>query len=73
MDRKELLRLNGWPRPGGMSMPMLLSFRWSFNEKTAAKAIKPDCCRRVGLPSCASGDNNANPRRVNARHQGTCL
>lgn len=38
-----------------------------FTEAQAAEAVKPDFCGRVGFPSYALSNNNANARRVKAR------
>lgn len=40
-----------------------------FTEKLATKALKPDHCGRVGFPSYALSNNNANIRRVKQRIQ----
>ena len=38
-----------------------------FTEAQAAEAVKPDFCGRVGFPSYALSNNNANARRIKAR------
>ncbi|MCY1299878.1 hypothetical protein D9M70_494220 [compost metagenome] len=40
-----------------------------FTEKLATEAIKPDFCNRVGFPSYALSNNNANIRRIKQRIQ----
>jgi len=38
-----------------------------FTEATAREAVKPDFCGRVGFPSFALSNNNANARRIEKR------
>lgn len=38
-----------------------------FTEASAAKAIKPDFCGRIGFPDYALKNNNANVRRIKGR------
>jgi len=38
-----------------------------FTEAQAAEAVKPDFCGRVGFPSYALSNNNANARRIKGR------
>jgi hypothetical protein len=39
----------------------------SFTEATARELVKPDCCGRIGFPSYALSNNNANARRIEQR------
>lgn len=38
-----------------------------FTEATARELVKPDCCGRIGFPSYALSNNNANARRIEQR------